>query len=78
MKIQTISYVIGTSACNASCPFCVSKKITNDGFKYTKEKNKLNFSRLHTSIKLAERTGVLTALITGKGEPTLFSEQIND
>jgi len=24
MKIQTMSVVVGTSACNAKCPFCVS------------------------------------------------------
>jgi molybdenum cofactor biosynthesis enzyme MoaA len=43
----------------------------------TLKEPEVNWDRLDTAIALAERTGVTTAMITGKGEPTLFPHTIN-
>ena len=41
MKIQTFSIVAGTEACNAKCPFCVSKMTPNCGI--SNKKVELNY-----------------------------------
>lgn len=71
MKIQTMSIVCGTAACNAHCPFCVSK-MTPDA-KLSKDVNWHNFE---IACRLAEKSGATTCLITGKGEPTLYPDLI--
>jgi MoaA/NifB/PqqE/SkfB family radical SAM enzyme len=70
MKIQTLSILCGTTACNARCPFCVSK-MTHDGGMKAKP-IRTNWRNFETACQLAERAGVTTAMITGKGEPTLW------
>jgi molybdenum cofactor biosynthesis enzyme MoaA len=74
MKIQTFTIVAGSAACNAACPYCVSKMtgIKEIGFK----ENKINWRNLDKSCKLASLSGVTTVLITGKGEPTLYPDQL--
>lgn len=72
MKIQTLSVLCGTAACNARCPFCVSK-MTYEGCSKPEAINTRNFE---IACRLAERAGVTTAMLTGKGEPTLWPEQI--
>ena len=75
MKIMTMSMVVGTDACNAKCPFCVSKMtgtecIPTDGdFLFGR-----NFKKAK---QLALSSGVTTVLITGKGESTLYPKQIS-
>ncbi|MCK9556169.1 radical SAM protein [Candidatus Pacearchaeota archaeon] len=71
MKFQTFSVVVGNNACNASCPYCVSKNTAQVDLS-----SDLNLDRLDTAARLAEKCGVTTALITGKGEPTLYPEHI--
>lgn len=73
MKIQTMSIVCGTTACNAHCPYCVSR--TTPSANLT---TKVNWSNLNVACRLAERAGATTCLITGKGEPTLYPELITD
>jgi molybdenum cofactor biosynthesis enzyme MoaA len=68
MKIQTFSCVIGNTACNAHCPFCVSKMTMT---KNTTSAD-INWRNLDKACRLAQQHGVSTALITGKGEPTLY------
>ena len=73
MKIQTFSIVVGTSACNAKCPFCVSKM--------THAVETLNHSDAHwrnfdIAVNLAKTAGATTAMLTGKGEPTLYPDLI--
>jgi MoaA/NifB/PqqE/SkfB family radical SAM enzyme len=74
MKIQTFSIVIGTKACNAKCPFCVSRMT---GFDLVLGKpdpiNEINFEK---ACRMAEIGGTTTVLMTGKGEPTLYPREI--
>ena len=71
MKIQTMSIVCGTTACNSMCPYCVSR--TTPSAKLTTE---VNWKNLDIACRLAERGGATTCLITGKGEPTLYPDLI--
>lgn len=73
MKIQTMSVVIGTSACNAKCPFCVSK-MTGSVDCPTKP----NWKNFEKACRLAQIGEATTVLLTGKGEPTLYPELISD
>ena len=75
MKIQTFSIIAGSEACNARCPFCVSKMTPSCGLDELKEPE-VNWRNFEIACKLAKQSGVTTAMFTGKGEPTLFPEQI--
>jgi len=76
MKIQTFTIVAGTSACNARCPFCISKMTPSQGVGFKlPEVNWLNFKK---ACRLSQISNVSTVLITGKGEPTLYPDQITD
>lgn len=77
MKIHTMSIVCGSTACNARCPFCVSKTtpVGDDWQNYIKN---VNWRNLEVACKLAEKAGATTCLITGKGEPTLFPNLITE
>ena len=72
MEILTYSVVVGSTACNAKCPWCVSK--TTPPHKLVP--NALNLVNLRKGALLAIRGGATTLLITGKGEPTLFPQEI--
>lgn len=74
MRIQTLSILAGSEACNARCPFCVSKMTPPLGVQL-KEPD-VNWRNFRIACRLAERCGVTTAMITGKGEPTLFPDQV--
>lgn len=71
MKIQTLSIVAGTTACDTNCPFCVSKMTPKNGVQ-----SNVDYTNFNTACKFASRCGVTTAMITGKGEPTLYPHQI--
>jgi len=74
MQIQTFSILAGSEACNARCPFCISKMTPPLGVQL--EEPAVNWRNFGVACRLAERCGVTTAMLTGKGEPTLFPEQI--
>ena len=74
MKINTFTIVCGTGACDAKCPFCVSK-MTGRSEGVAKDVNWQNF---RTACRLVQLNHVSTALITGKGEPTLCPEAITN
>lgn len=76
MKAHTFSIVVGTSACNANCPHCVSR-MTATNFPLPPE---INWPRLVTACNIVQmaRDGLLKVLLTGKGEPTLYPSQITD
>lgn len=76
MKIQTFSIVAGSEACNARCPFCVSKMTPSCGLDELKEPE-VNWRNFQKACLLAKQSGVTTAMFTGKGEPTLFPRQIS-
>jgi molybdenum cofactor biosynthesis enzyme MoaA len=74
MKFKLFSVVVGTEACIAKCPFCVS------GEKPCKEnlaERPINWRNLKIAAKLANRSGIDTVMLTSRGEPTLFPEQIS-
>jgi len=74
MRISTMSIGVGTRACNASCPFCVSKMTPSaSDLPGTLE---INVRNLRKSLLYAERSGVSTILLTGNGEPTLYPDQV--
>jgi len=76
MKIQTYSIVIGGRACNASCPYCVSKMTPYQGVGLQTETEKINWRNFNIGCIFAKNNNVSTVLFTGKGEPTLWPDQI--
>lgn len=74
MRIQTFSIVVGTRACNARCPFCVSKMTGFDEIPATRE---INIRHLAKAARFAQMAGTTTVLLTGKGEPTLYPGEIS-
>lgn len=75
MKIQTLSIVVGSNACNARCPYCVSK--LTGALRANTKSNIIKYRNLKKTLLLARQSGVTTVLLTGKGEPTLFPEEIS-
>ena len=76
MRVQTLSIIAGSEACNARCPFCVSKMTPSCGLDELKEPE-VNWRNFRKACLLAKQSGVTTAMFTGKGEPTLFPGQIS-
>ncbi len=76
MKIQTFSVLVGSKACNARCPYCVSKMTPAQGIGLIKPE--VNWRNFKVGCRLAKDAGVSTILLTGKGEPTLFPGEIAD
>lgn len=74
MRIQTFSILAGSEACNARCPFCISKMTPPLGVQL--KEPIVNWRNFKIACRLALRCGVTTAMFTGKGEPTLFPELI--
>ena len=78
MKIGTMSIVVGNKACNAKCPFCVSKMTPENNI--CEKRSEVDTARyirnIHKACRLAEMSGVNTVLITGKGEPSLYFEDV--
>jgi molybdenum cofactor biosynthesis enzyme MoaA len=76
MKTHTFSVVVGTDACNAACPFCVAK-ITASEVPKVKD---FDQGRFNTACRIVEMAsdGLITVLLTGKGEPMLYPKQITD
>lgn len=75
MKTHTFSIVVGTNACNANCPYCVSK-MTGP----VPVPPHINWGRFNMACRIVEqaRDGLVTVLLTGKGEPMLYPQQITD
>ncbi|MEK6933958.1 MAG: radical SAM protein [Nanoarchaeota archaeon] len=74
MKFKTFSIAAGSEACNARCPFCVSKMTPKNGVDM--KEPEVNWRNFKIAARLAKQTGIETAMITSKGEPTLFPGQI--
>lgn len=75
MRIQTFSIVAGSEACNARCPFCISKMTPPQGVEL--KEPSVNWRNFRKAALLAKQSGATTVLITSKGEPTLFPQQIS-
>lgn len=74
MQIQTFSVLTGSEACNARCPFCISKMTPPNGVQLAEPE--VDWRNFEIACRFAVRCGVTTVMLTGKGEPTLFPEQI--
>jgi molybdenum cofactor biosynthesis enzyme MoaA len=74
VRIQTFSIVTGSGACNARCPFCVSRMTSQ----IPKHIINVNWHNFNIACKLAVQAGATTAMLTGKGEPTLWPELISE
>lgn len=74
MKIQTFSIIAGSEACNARCPFCISHMTPPHGMEL--KEPEVHWRNFKKACRLAQLSGVTTAMFTGKGEPTLFPNQI--
>jgi len=75
MKTHTFSIVVGTGACNAACPWCISKMTCSEKPKSPE----INQTRFLTACDIVEqaRNGLVSVILTGKGEPMLFMDQIS-
>lgn len=75
MKTHTFSVVVGTAACNAKCPFCVSKMTCR-----APEKHEVNWRRFEMACQIVQqaRDGLVTVLLTGTGEPTMYPTDIHN
>lgn len=76
MRIQTYSIVVGTTACDGCCPYCVSKMTPNQGIGL--KPSGINWRNFDKACKFARDSMVSTVLLTGKGEPILFPEQVSE
>ncbi|MBU2637618.1 MAG: hypothetical protein KJ955_01465 [Nanoarchaeota archaeon] len=76
MRVHALNLVAGTSACNARCPFCISKMTPKNGI--CLKARKINLRNLKKACTLAKMSGAATIKITGKGEPTLYPWQITE
>ncbi len=74
MRIHTLTAIVGTTACNAHCPYCVSRMTPAAGVE--RRPRAINERNFRIACRFAVRSGVSTLLLTGKGEPTLFPKQI--
>jgi len=75
MKFKMFSVIVGSEACIADCQFCVS------GEKATKENLddiEINWRNLKIAANLANRSNVDTVMLTSRGEPLLFPNQISE
>ncbi len=75
MQIQTLSAVIGTKACDAGCPFCVSAMTGFDELPRGCPIDRLGFQK---AMRWAEIGDCTTCLLTGKGEPTLYPFEVTE
>jgi len=75
MKTHTFSIVVGSAACNAGCPWCVSKMTLSEAPKG----DTINWHRFDTACNIVQqaRDGLVNVLLTGKGEPMLFPTHIS-
>lgn len=71
MRFKMFSVVTGTEECISKCPFCVScEKV--DG----RCAPPVNWRNFDIACNLANRSGVDTVMLTSRGEPLLYPEQI--
>lgn len=73
MKFKLLSLIVGTEECIAKCPFCVScEEYTN------KKAPEINWRNFDIACNLANRSGIDTVMLTSRGEPLLYPDQITD
>lgn len=73
MKIATLSIMVGSSACNLCCKYCISRTTYNISKK--KELFVPSKELIDKAVGVFSTGGGFTALITGKGEPMLVPHE---
>jgi len=76
MKTNSFSIVVGDARCNMNCPYCVSKMTCT---KAPKIREPINWARFDTACNIVESAsnGLISVLLTGKGEPLLYPDLIS-
>lgn len=77
MKFNTFCIVAGTEACTAKCKWCVASMTPALGIEKSKGKP-VDQRTFEMACQLARQSDLDTARITGKGEPTIFPDQITE
>jgi organic radical activating enzyme len=77
MTVQCLSVVVGTKACNARCPFCVSRQTGFDQASRGR-KRRINYINLEEACTICGTARPPSLLMTGKGEPTLYPNEITE
>jgi len=75
-KVQTLSLIAGSQACDARCDYCVSKMTPDEGIAQKPEE--IDFGRFEEAFRYAKEGQTETTMITGKGEPVLFPDHITE
>ncbi len=75
MKFNTFCIVAGSEACTGGCKWCVAAMTTARSIHKGKAKP-IDERVFKMACQMAQQSGLDTARITGKGEPTLFPDQI--
>lgn len=76
MQFNSFSIVAGSLACQARCQFCIARMTPANSV--GKRLPPVNWRNFHKACRLAQLGGTTTVLITSKGEPTLFPDQITE
>ncbi len=77
-EVQTFSIVAGTMRCNARCLYCVSKMTTPPDEYILMNYPHIDWERFREACDIAVKANAGTVLFTGKGEPALYPQQIDD
>lgn len=72
--ISTYTIIAGNMSCPNNCPICISKMTPNYGLGW--DEIDFDWYKFEHATRIAVKRGARNVLITGKGEPTLFPEQI--
>lgn len=75
MKFNTFCIVAGSEACTGGCKWCVASMTPAQSIHRGKAKP-IDERVFEMACQMAKRSDLDTARITGKGEPTLFPDQI--
>jgi len=75
MPVTTFSLVVGTEACDGHCRFCVSAMT---GYGSLPACRKINRARFVKAARFAQIGDTTTVLMTGKGEPTLYPDEVTE
>jgi MoaA/NifB/PqqE/SkfB family radical SAM enzyme len=73
-RFASLSVVAGGTACNARCPFCISSLTPRSGLGAAAPA--LDAAAVAAAGAVARGGGAEQAMITGKGEPTLWPDQV--
>ena len=74
-RVSTLSFVVGGPQCNARCLFCVAK-MSGKGYANPKVFGEPNWRNLEIACRWACAGESPDVMITGKGEPTLWPEEL--